>query len=216
MCTGFLPPWWTAVNFIRHNEPKQPTANQTALIPWVQSIVIKHYILGKEVFFQGQDNYIDLYQYLNDFLALYLMLGLCCTISDMICNDIPWSSSKQCSWFGRWCVCCPTLNNFWRARWKGECGSGIQNKATFPTKEALLVWKHHNIAHLDYTFTQSPDLHLYMTLIDHSYAAPSSSKHWPSIWGDIISMMSLPMNTTLWIRSWPDHWWVWFWPIWFL
>ncbi len=35
------------------------------------------YILGKEVFFQGQDNYIDLYRYLDDFLALYLMLNLC-------------------------------------------------------------------------------------------------------------------------------------------
>ena len=66
----------TASNFIRNNEPGQPTDDQTALIPWVQSIVIKHYVLGKEVFFQGQDNYVDLYRYLNDFLALYLTLRL--------------------------------------------------------------------------------------------------------------------------------------------
>jgi hypothetical protein len=44
--------------------------DQTTLIPWVQSIVIKHYVLGKEVFFQGQDNYIGLYRYLDDFVAL--------------------------------------------------------------------------------------------------------------------------------------------------
>jgi hypothetical protein len=36
------------------------------------------------VFFQGQDNYIDLYQYFIDFLALYLTLGLCLTIGDNI------------------------------------------------------------------------------------------------------------------------------------
>jgi hypothetical protein len=46
--------------------------DQTTLIPWVQSIVIKHYVLGKEVFFQGQDNYIGLYRYLDDFVALWL------------------------------------------------------------------------------------------------------------------------------------------------
>jgi hypothetical protein len=34
------------------------------------------------VFFQGQNNYVDFYRYLNDFLALYLMLNLCYTISD--------------------------------------------------------------------------------------------------------------------------------------
>ena len=72
----------TASNFLRNNEPGQLTDDQTALIPWVQSIVIKHYVLGKEVFFQGQDNYIDLYRYLNDFLALYLMLNLCRTIGN--------------------------------------------------------------------------------------------------------------------------------------
>jgi hypothetical protein len=72
----------TASNFLRNNEPGQPTDVKTTLIPWVQSVVIKHYILGKEVFFQGQDNYIDLYRYLNDFLALYLMLNLCHTLGN--------------------------------------------------------------------------------------------------------------------------------------
>jgi hypothetical protein len=28
--------------------------------------------LGKEVLFQGQDNYVGLYRYLDDFVALYL------------------------------------------------------------------------------------------------------------------------------------------------
>jgi hypothetical protein len=72
----------TASNFLRNNNPGQPTDNQTTLIPWVQSIVIKHCALGKEIFFQGQDNYVVLYRYLNDFLALYLMLSLCRTIGD--------------------------------------------------------------------------------------------------------------------------------------
>jgi hypothetical protein len=43
----------TASNFIRNNKHELLTDDQTALIPWVQSIVIKHYVLGKEVFFQG-------------------------------------------------------------------------------------------------------------------------------------------------------------------
>jgi hypothetical protein len=38
------------------------------------------------VFFQGQDNYVDLYRYLNDFLTLYLMLNLRCTVG----NDLQW------------------------------------------------------------------------------------------------------------------------------
>jgi hypothetical protein len=32
----------TACNFIRNNEPGHTTDHQNALIPWVQSIVIKH------------------------------------------------------------------------------------------------------------------------------------------------------------------------------
>jgi hypothetical protein len=64
----------------------QPTDNQTTLIPWVQRIVIKHYNLGKEVFFWGQNNYVDLYRYLNDFLALYVMLSLGRTMG----NDLKW------------------------------------------------------------------------------------------------------------------------------
>jgi hypothetical protein len=58
--------------------------HQTALIPWVQSIVFKHYILGKEVFLQRQDNYIGLYRFLNNFYALYLTCGL----GHIIGNDI--------------------------------------------------------------------------------------------------------------------------------
>ncbi len=79
----------TASNFIRNNEPRLPTDHQTALIPWVPSVVIKHYVLGKEVLFCRQDNYIDLYRYLDDSLALYLTLSLCCTISDDFEDQCP-------------------------------------------------------------------------------------------------------------------------------
>jgi hypothetical protein len=73
----------TAGNFLNDN-PGQLTNKQTALIPWVQSIVIQHYVLGKMVFFQDQDNYLDLYRYLNDFIALCLTQGLNHTIGDDI------------------------------------------------------------------------------------------------------------------------------------
>jgi hypothetical protein len=43
----------TACNFIRNNEPRHLMDHQTTLIPWVQSIVIKHDVLGKEVLFPG-------------------------------------------------------------------------------------------------------------------------------------------------------------------
>jgi hypothetical protein len=58
--------------------------HQTTLIPWVQSIVIKHNVIRKEVLFWRQDNYVDLYRYLNDFIALYLTFGLHSTIGDDI------------------------------------------------------------------------------------------------------------------------------------
>jgi hypothetical protein len=54
----------TASNFIRNNKPRLPTNHQTAFIPWVKSVVIKHYVLGKEVLFCRQDKYIDLYRQL--------------------------------------------------------------------------------------------------------------------------------------------------------
>jgi hypothetical protein len=73
----------TASNFLK-DSPGQPTSEQTALLPWVQSIVIQHYILGKMVFFQGQDIYVDLYWYLNDFIALYLTQGINCTVGNNI------------------------------------------------------------------------------------------------------------------------------------
>jgi hypothetical protein len=41
----------TASNFFRNNKPGLLTDNQTALIPWVESIVIKHYVLGKDILF---------------------------------------------------------------------------------------------------------------------------------------------------------------------
>jgi hypothetical protein len=86
----------TASDFIWNDEPDLCTEDQTALIPWVQSIVIKHYVLGKEVFFQGQDNYIGLYSYLNDFVALYLIYGLRCIIGNNISlqpNGLPYAEN---------------------------------------------------------------------------------------------------------------------------
>ncbi len=73
-----------ASDFIQIHEPGLHRDNQTALIPWIQTIVIKHYILGKEVFFQGQDNYVGLYRYLDNFVALYLIYSLGCIIGDDI------------------------------------------------------------------------------------------------------------------------------------
>jgi hypothetical protein len=78
----------TTSNFIwNHHKAYLCTEDETTLIPWAQSIVIaviKHYILGKEVFFQGQDNCIGLYRYLDDFVALYLTYGLKHIIGDGI------------------------------------------------------------------------------------------------------------------------------------
>jgi hypothetical protein len=54
----------TARSFLK-GIPRQPSSKQTALIPWVQSIVIQHYVLGKTVFFQGQNNYIEYHTYLE-------------------------------------------------------------------------------------------------------------------------------------------------------
>jgi hypothetical protein len=67
-----------------YDDAEQVTGDQMALIPWVQSIVIRHYVLGRMVFFQNQNNYIDLYQYLDDFIVLYLTEGLNHTIGDDI------------------------------------------------------------------------------------------------------------------------------------
>jgi hypothetical protein len=73
----------TARDFLQ-GDRKQVTSDQMALIPWVQSIVIQHYVLGKKVFFRDKDNYIGLYQYLDDFIALYLPEGLNHTVGDDI------------------------------------------------------------------------------------------------------------------------------------
>jgi hypothetical protein len=59
----------TASDFIWTHKPDLCMENQTALFPWVWSIVIKHYVLGKEVFFWGQYNYFGLYRYLDNFVA---------------------------------------------------------------------------------------------------------------------------------------------------
>jgi hypothetical protein len=41
----------TACNFIWNYEPGYQMDHQTTLIPWVQSIVIKHNVIRKEVLF---------------------------------------------------------------------------------------------------------------------------------------------------------------------
>jgi hypothetical protein len=42
-----------ANNFIWTHEPGIHMHHYNTLIPWVQSVVIKHYVLGREVFFRG-------------------------------------------------------------------------------------------------------------------------------------------------------------------
>jgi hypothetical protein len=64
----------TARNFF-DDHTEQVTGDQMALIPWVQSVVIRHYILGRMVYFQNENNYLDLYWYLDDLIALYLTEG---------------------------------------------------------------------------------------------------------------------------------------------
>jgi hypothetical protein len=73
----------TAINFF-DDDTEQVTGDQTALIPWVQSIVIRHYILGRMVYLQNENNYVVLYQYLDDFIALYLTEGFNHTMGDDI------------------------------------------------------------------------------------------------------------------------------------
>jgi hypothetical protein len=52
---------------------------------------------------------------------------------------------------------------------------------------------------LDHAFAQNPTLHSHTALFDMfpCHAFKQQPSIWPSIWGDIISTMSLPMNTAL-------------------
>jgi hypothetical protein len=53
---------------------------------------------------------------------------------------IHWYRSEWCSWFctGRQCVNhTQHQRTIWSARWKGECGSKIQNNATFAYQGSL-------------------------------------------------------------------------------
>jgi hypothetical protein len=52
------------------------------------------------------------------------------------------------------------------------------------------------LIHLDHTFAQYPDLHLHTILFDCCFwAILQATSIWSSTWGDIISMMSLPIST---------------------
>jgi hypothetical protein len=86
-----------AHNFIQTHKPGHHRDYQTTFIPWVQSIVIKHYVLGKEVLFWGQDDYVGHYRFLNDFIALYLTFSLGHTIGNKISQwppNAPYSESN--------------------------------------------------------------------------------------------------------------------------
>jgi hypothetical protein len=73
----------TARHFL-DDDTEQVTGDQMALILWVQSIVIRHYVLERMVFFWNENNYVDLYWYLDDFIVLYLTEGLNRTMGDDI------------------------------------------------------------------------------------------------------------------------------------
>jgi hypothetical protein len=53
-------------------------------IPWVQSIVVIQYALGKLVYFRGQNNFPRIYRFIDDFLSAYFTKFLNYTIGDQL------------------------------------------------------------------------------------------------------------------------------------
>ncbi len=81
----FLPECFiTAVNkFIHAHEHSNHIIYQTP-IPCVQSVVVIQYVLGKLVYFRGQDNFPRLYRFINDFLSSYFTKFFNYTIRDQL------------------------------------------------------------------------------------------------------------------------------------
>ncbi len=87
----FLPECFiTAMNkFICAHECSNHKIYQTP-IPWVQSVVVIQYALGKLVYFRGQDNFPGLYRFIDDFLSAYFTKFFNYTIRDQLrqrCKD---------------------------------------------------------------------------------------------------------------------------------
>jgi hypothetical protein len=69
--------------FIHEYECSKGKIDQTP-IPWVQSVVIIQYVLGKLVYFRGQNNFPGIYRFIDDFLSAYFTKFLNYTIGDQL------------------------------------------------------------------------------------------------------------------------------------
>jgi hypothetical protein len=69
--------------FIHEYERGKDKADQTP-IPWVQSVVVIQYALGKPVYFRGQNNFPRIYRFIDDFLSAYFTKFLNYTIGDQL------------------------------------------------------------------------------------------------------------------------------------
>jgi hypothetical protein len=73
-----------AVNeFIHEYKCLKGKIDQTP-IPWVQSVVVIKYALGKLVYFRGQNNFPRINRFIHDFLAAYFTKFLNYTIGDQL------------------------------------------------------------------------------------------------------------------------------------
>jgi hypothetical protein len=73
-----------AVNEFIHEYERGIGKNDQTPIPWVQSVVVIQYGLGKLVYFRGQNNFPGIYRFIDDFLSAYFTKFLNYTIEDQL------------------------------------------------------------------------------------------------------------------------------------
>jgi hypothetical protein len=69
--------------FIREYKCGNHRIDQTP-IPLIQSVVVIQYLLGKLVYFRGQNNTPGLYRFIDDFLSAYITKFFNYTIGDQL------------------------------------------------------------------------------------------------------------------------------------
>jgi hypothetical protein len=69
--------------FIREYKCRNHRIDQTP-IPWVKSVVVIQYTLGKLVYFRGQNNFPRIYRFMDKFLSAYFMKFFNYTIGDQL------------------------------------------------------------------------------------------------------------------------------------
>jgi hypothetical protein len=72
----FLQPGWWLLHTSPQLHPDPWTWTSQGLPDCINPLGPEHCNQRKEVLFQGQDNYIGLYRFLDDFIVLYLTFGL--------------------------------------------------------------------------------------------------------------------------------------------